>query len=218
MLGAREEAKTESLDDLDIECITFDNLHQHQHRPSTAQRAKSGLHYLRSAVVGGGDKNGLQSAQYNRVSGNDASGGGSPMSGRTPTSPGDDEMELSPIHSPHTTDSQGYRSIVNQASKNADQTKTATSSTVSPLMVDAVVSSSLQDDASTRTPAPPDAGSPFSRAQDEEEMVRARIELATRTPWKEFVTHPVALCLLAANFQYVRLLCLCCATTAKVHD
>jgi hypothetical protein len=125
-------------------------------------------------------------------------------------------MELSPIHSPHTTDSQGYRSIVNQASEHPGQTKLAISSTVSPLMADAIASSNQQEDTGIPTPVPPYAGgAPFSRAQDEEEMVRARIELATRTPWKEFVTHPVALCLLAANFQYVRFLCLCCATEEK---
>ena len=43
----------------------------------------------------------------------------------------------------------------------------------------------------------------LTRAQEEELMVAARIELATHTPWGQFLSHPVALCLLAANFQYV---------------
>jgi hypothetical protein len=34
-------------------------------------------------------------------------------------------------------------------------------------------------------------------------MNRIRKELAARTPWRVFLSHPVALCLLAANFQYV---------------
>ena len=33
-------------------------------------------------------------------------------------------------------------------------------------------------------------------------MVQSRINLAVHTPWRQFLTHPVALCLLAANFQY----------------
>jgi len=43
----------------------------------------------------------------------------------------------------------------------------------------------------------------LTRAQEEEESVRVRIELAKHTPWRQFLTHPTALCLLVANFQYV---------------
>lgn len=51
-----------------------------------------------------------------------------------------------------------------------------------------------------------------SREEDEQEMVRIRIDLAERTPWMAFLTHPMSLCLLVANFQYVRLPYDCIAT------
>jgi hypothetical protein len=100
-------------------------------------------------------------------------------------------VELSPIHDPAEV---GYDSI--------DTTDISTTEITSPASVNSPrrgMHGQPHSDATSPSAAP----TAVNRAQDEVEMIRARIELASRTPWREFVTNPVALVLLAANFQYV---------------
>ena len=148
-------------------------------------------------------------SQYKKVVDMDTSRGGD----------GEENVELSPIHVPSVTQSGssgmgsssrlGYMSInTAQAAGGYQSGDTESQGETS--------SSTLRDLSSpVATPPPQTAGSGLNsynsysysaartREQDEQAMVRVRIDLAQRTPWRAFVSHPMAIVLLAANFQYV---------------
>jgi hypothetical protein len=174
-------------------------------------RTKRAFSFIKSALAGvrrSGAGSAHAAARYNRVSAMDISvtGGekdhtitGAPAGGTvSPSGRGmfgmnitERSVELSPIHDPAEV---GYDSI--------ETTDVSTTEITSPASVNSPrrgVDGQPPSDATSPSAAP----TAVNRAQDEEEMIRARIELASRTPWREFVTNPVALVLLAANFQYV---------------
>ena len=214
---------TEIPDELDIECINFDNF-----EPIPKQsRAKKSLNYLRSAVSSAAVS---RSIEYNRVSNMDVSSNGTThvlnLDDRCDADGGecggvgdgasDAEIkyaELSPIHHQQAL-GEGYRSIqmitakVREAVVDAlsSDNQSATTITASPLH--GVQSCEVDESA---PPVPQHCNNDnlnniYLSMDDEQEMARERIKLAANTPWREFLTNPIALCLFAANFQYVRLL------------
>jgi len=118
---------------------------------------------------------------------------------------------LSPIHNNSTSQNatsgkkakNGYMSITNSDRSGYQSVDLDTSTSPTTLSVSSA--SPYHTHAHTRTSSGTTSThrGHRSREEDEQEMVRVRIELAQHTPWRAFVTHPMALCLLAANFQYV---------------
>ena len=98
-------------------------------------------------------------------------------------------------------ESSGYQTIdLDQDSQLTSSSTAGSASTVRSPYLNTTNSSSTHGPLITS----PNQQQTLTRAQEEEESVRVRIELAKHTPWKQFLTHPTALCLLVANFQYVR--------------
>ena len=101
-------------------------------------------------------------------------------------------------------ESSGYQSI----DLDQDSQVTSSASAGSASTVRSPYHTNLNTTSSSSTHGPlitsPNQQQTLTRAQEEEESVRVRIELAKYTPWRQFLTHPTALCLLVANFQYVR--------------
>lgn len=120
-----------------------------------------------------------------------------------------EDIELSPIHATNHSSSatsnkkakNGYMSITNSDRTGYQSVDLDTST--SPTTQSVSSASPYHTHLNTSSSSASAHRGHRSREEDEQEMVRVRIELAQHTPWRAFVTHPMALCLLAANFQYV---------------
>ena len=101
-------------------------------------------------------------------------------------------------------ESSGYQTI--DLDQDSQLTSSSTAGSASTVRSPYHTNLNTTNSSSTHGPliTSPNQQQTLTRAQEEEESVRVRIELAKHTPWKQFLTHPTALCLLVANFQYVR--------------